>query len=153
MQTQDSKCWFKCRYRKNSVLWTGCFISTWHTSEFDSFLVTKNENLNPSPLPSVWWENAKPAHTKLAVGFWWREEWLKLPYRSHETSAKAAAINSQVTSYQRWAVLNEGFEQMNGKWRVVGQEDTAVPQLTCMIEYCQGNLALHPICFSPCKHN
>lgn len=105
---------------------------------FDSFLVTKNENLNPSPLPSVWWENAKPVHTKLAVGFWWREKWIKLPYRNHETSVKAAAINSHVTSYQRWALLNEGFDQTNGKWRVVGQEYTAVPQLTCMIEYCQG---------------
>lgn len=49
---------------------------------FGSFLVTEDEHVNPSLLPFIQWENAEPAFTKLAAGYWWRKECIKLPSRS-----------------------------------------------------------------------
>lgn len=34
-------------------------------SDFDSFFITKDENLNPSLLPFMLWENVEPALSKL----------------------------------------------------------------------------------------
>lgn len=44
------------------------FSSLWHT--FGSFLVTKDGNVNPFLLPFIQWENAEPAFTRLAAGYW-----------------------------------------------------------------------------------
>lgn len=65
MQTRDSKYWFKWRCREKSLFVHYFFLPLDTYLSFYSFLVMRDDNLIPSLLSFMMWENVKPVLSEL----------------------------------------------------------------------------------------